>query len=296
MPNETDPAQKLADGFKGQVSCILPEARRRFCATHPLSRQLYITDIGFYPHAKQHSRERPLGCAQYVLIYCIKGSGWYKLKGQLFAVEANQYFILPAGQAHEYGANEETPWSIYWVHFTGEEADTIFRFLNTRKQNGPWAVTPSPMRQMIFDDMLHHLEFMNHVENIIYANCNLYAFLTSFKQIQLKAHDTKNNPIQAAIDYMKNNLDKNLTLEELAQSVNISPSHLSALFRQTTKYSPISLFTSLKIQKAGQLLQESENNIKTISHMLGYDDQYHFSRVFKKIMGVSPRQFRSKAN
>ncbi|MBW8687062.1 helix-turn-helix domain-containing protein [Chitinophaga rhizophila] len=284
--------KKLPDGFAGQQSCILPEARRKYCATHALCRKLYITDIGFYPHAGLHNRERPAGCAQYILIYCIAGEGWYRLNGKTYAVKANQYFILPRKEGHEYGAADKTPWSIYWVHFTGEQADHLSRFLMPRKYAGPQTIAPSPMRQMLFEDILHHLEFMNNTESIIYANCNLYSFLSSFKQVPLKAADQISNPIQSVIALMKNNLEKNLTLKDFAAYVNLSASHLSALFREKTKYSPVSLFTSLKIQKASQLLQESDYNIKTIALQLGYDDQYHFSRVFKKVMGVSPRTFK----
>ncbi|MVT09465.1 AraC family transcriptional regulator [Chitinophaga sp. ysch24] len=296
MPDNKYAIKKLSEGFEGQLSCILPEATKRFCATHALCRKLYITDIGFYPHAGLHNRERPKGCTQYILIYCIEGEGWYRLYDKTFMVKADQYFILPKLQGHEYGAADKEPWSIYWVHFTGEQAEHLYRFLTPRKQAGPQTVARSPMRQMIFDDILHHLEFMNNTESIVYANCNLYAFITSFKQVQLKTADKKGNSIQTVIALMKDNLDKNLTLEEFAAAVNISASHLSALFREKTKYSPISLFTSLKIQKASQLLQESDYNIKTVASKLGYDDQYHFSRVFKKIMGVSPRKFKETGN
>lgn len=285
-------AQKITDGFAGQQSCILPEVKRRLSATNILCRNLYITDIGFYPHALKHNRERPKGCAQHVLIYCMEGEGWFSVDKKQFSVKANQYFILPKGIPHEYGASDKNPWSICWVHFTGEQADSLCHFLLPRKSAAPQTVSPSPIRQMLFDDILYHLEFMNNTENIIYANYSLHAFLTSFKQVQLKPVDKASSPIQPVIELMKKNLHKNLTLEDFASAANLSVSHLSALFKKATKYSPSNLFTSLKIQKASQLLQEGDNKIKEVAHQLGYDDQYHFSRVFKKVMGVSPKKFK----
>lgn len=284
---------KIKEGFEGQIACILPQSKRKFSSIHPFCRKLYITDIGYYPHAAFHNRERKHGCQQFVLIYCVKGQGWYAVKNKKFIVKQNQYFILPKNVAHEYGAELKNPWSIYWVHFTGENAVYLADYLQP-KNNEPVLVAPSALRLMLFEDILSHLELLNNNSNLIYANSSLYAFLVSFQRLHLKTSNKEENPIEEVIAYMKANLDKNLTLEDLAIHVHMSPSHLSALFRQKTKYSPINLFTSLKIQKASQLLLDEQYNIKTIAASLGYDDPYHFSRVFRNIMGISPKYFKKE--
>lgn len=286
---------KIKEGFEGQRSFILPQSKRKLCASHAFCRKMYITDMGYYPHAEFHNRKRMHGSNQHIIIYCVKGEGWFSINNQRYIVKANQYFILPKGVMHEYGADIKNPWSIYWDHFTGETADYFVKYLQPKANAAPAFTAPSPARIMIFEEILHHLELMNNTDNIIYANSSFYAFLASFKRIQFKAVNKNENPIQEVIDLMKNNLDKNFTLEELAQHVHISPSHLSTLFREKTKYSPISLFTSLKIQRAGRLLVDSKQNIKSIAHSLGYTDQYHFSRVFKNIMGMSPKHFKEKS-
>jgi len=284
---------KIKEGFEGQVACILPQSKRKFCSVHSFCKKLYITDIGYYPHAAFHNRERKHGCHQFVLIYCVKGQGWYSVKGKKFTVKPNQYFILPKSVAHEYGAELKNPWSIYWVHFTGENAAYLADYLQPKKHE-PVLVAPSALRLMLFEDILSHLELLNNNSNLIYANSSLYAFLISFQRLQLKTSNKEDNPIEDVIAYMKANLDKNLTLEDLAGHVHMSPSHLSAIFRQKTKYSPINLFTSLKIQKASQLLLDEHYNIKTIAASLGYDDPYHFSRVFRNTMGISPKYFKKE--
>ena len=100
------------------------------------------------------------------------------------------------------------------------------------------------------------------------------------------------NIIERCILIMKQHLHKNLTLDELAKEACVSASYLSALFRQKTHYSPIQLFTSLKIQRASQMLRSTKNPIKQIAEEMGYTDQYSFSRSFKQIMGTSPKKFR----
>jgi len=285
---------KKKEGFEGQRACILPQIKRNFCAKQIFCRNLYITDIGFYPIAAFHNRERKNGCQQYILIYCVNGKGWYSIFNKTYQVSANQFFIIPAGVSHKYGADINDPWSIYWVHFTGEYAAFYYNLLTRAKKAAPINAIVSTTRLLLFDDIIQHLELMNDADNIIYSNSCLYAFMSSFQASEMKISVNENDLVQQCISYMKQNLDKNLRLDDLGKAVNLSSSHLSAIFKKRMKYSPIHLFTSFKIQKACQLLMDSHHNIKTVAHNLGYDDQYHFSRVFKNFMGVSPKNFRKE--
>jgi len=74
-----------------------------------LSKQLYITDIGYYPEAKFHFRERKTGCRQYILIYCVDGKGWISVNGKEHKVGKNMFFIIPLGVPHSYGSNDSEP-------------------------------------------------------------------------------------------------------------------------------------------------------------------------------------------
>ncbi|MBZ4187598.1 AraC family transcriptional regulator [Niabella beijingensis] len=286
--------QKKMEGFAGQLTCILPQAKVKFCAQHIFCKNLYITDIGYYPNAAHHERERPRGCAQYILIHCVKGRGWFSIEQKRYEVNPNEFFIIPAGAAHHYGAHEKDPWSIYWLHFSGADADFYSRLLTKTQGKAPVSAVVSTSRQLIFYDIIQHLELMNNTDNIIYSCSSVHAYLSSFQNTQIKLSANENDIIQQCITFMKQNLDKPLRLDEISTEVGLSSSHLSSLFKKQVKSSPIHLFTSLKIQKACQMLMDNAHNIKTISYSLGYEDQYHFSRVFKKIMGISPKHFKNK--
>jgi uncharacterized protein (UPF0303 family) len=81
---------------------------------------MYLTDVGFFPHAKDHYKEREDGAEQYILIYCIEGKGIIELDGQKYLLRESDVFCIPCGQKHRYYADKEDPWSILWVHFKGE--------------------------------------------------------------------------------------------------------------------------------------------------------------------------------
>lgn len=287
--------QEKKDGFVGQRTNILPADLLRTISMHPLCEDLYITDMGYYPNAAFHARERPAGVLQYILIYCTHGEGTYSMGSETFEVKPHQFFVLPAGKPHRYRANEKKPWSIYWIHFTGKRAGDYLQFLQA--DLGPVSIPPRQERFLLFEEILAHLEMSYNLDNLVYANASLTHFLVTFKNSVYnpkEAQQSENDPISRSLAFMKQNLDKNLTLEELAQVAGMSASHFSAVFRQKVQSAPVGFFTYLKIQQACQLLEYTPLRIKEVAYQLGYPDPYHFSRVFTQVMGISPREFRKQ--
>lgn len=287
---------KKREGFIGQRSAILPAEVLKQIASHPLCEGLYITDIGYYPKAAFHDRERRRGSSQHILIYCVQGSGWYQIDKRKHPVSANQFFVLPAQVAHRYGADSQNPWTIYWVHFRGSRSGEYIRFLNRNQDGQPILVPPRDERFRLFDDIIGHVEMSFNEENMVYANHGLAHFLTTFNNSVYRPPDrssTEQDPIGRTISYMRQKLDKTLTLEELAEVAGMSTSHYSAIFRKKVQSAPINFFTFLKIQHACQLLQDTTLRIKEVAYQIGYDDPYYFSRVFTGVMGSSPRHFRT---
>lgn len=291
------PVIKKKEGFEGELACILSVALKHEIQKNNLCKNLYLTDIGLYPKARYHNRERNHGCSQYILIYCTHGKGWYSIHRKKYEVKANHFFILPEGTAHKYGADPENPWTIYWIHFTGDMAKDYFHYLIGKATLAPKMVIPSDERNQLFDEIVRYASMINNTDAVIYANNCLYNYLASFKNsIYTKtATDHKqNSTIEACIEIMKENLHKNMNLYEISQLMNLSISHLSSLFRERMHDSPYNYYIFLKIQRACYLLWNSNMNIRAIALELGYEDPYHFSRVFKNVMGLSPKAFKNR--
>lgn len=288
---------KKKEGFAGERACIFPVTLRRDLQKSSLCKNLYLTDIGFYPKAMHHARERTQGCGQFILIYCLHGSGWFSVHNKTYQVTSNQFFILPEDTGHRYGADPKDPWTIYWVHFTGNLAEEYFHYLSGRRSLKPHIVFPSEERNQLFDEIIRYASMINNKDAVIYANNCLYNYLASFKNTifsQSDADRRQNSTIDSCITLMKENLDKNINLYEISQLMGLSISYLSSLFKEKMNDSPYNYFIFLKVQRACYLLWNSDEKIKHIAAQLGYEDPYHFSRVFKNMMGLSPRQFRNR--
>jgi transcriptional regulator GlxA family with amidase domain len=98
--------------------------------------------------------------------------------------------------------------------------------------------------------------------------------------------------IDQSIHYMMDHLNQPLQVARLAALENVSASHYFALFKSRTGHSPIDFFIRLRMRRACQLLRGTSLSIKEIAATLGYDDPFYFSRIFKAIHNVAPRQYR----
>jgi AraC-like DNA-binding protein len=275
------------------ITRILPDHLKRKLERHPLGKNLFITAIGFYPENVAREISEPKGAPVYTLIYAAQGKGWLETGRKKSKVHPSQYLVIPKNTRFRSWPDPDAPWRMYTVQFSGRLADDIYTYLGNGMK--PRTIPPLVGRNAQFDDILHHLDLMNNIENLLYANFRFYSFLGTFRltvfNYMKKGAD---NIIEQCIQLMKQRLDQHLTLADLSAEMRLSASYLSALFKEKTRYSPIQLFTSLRMQKASQLLKETRLTVKEIAREMGYADPYIFSRAFKLVMGVSPKQFRDK--
>lgn len=96
------------------------------------------------------------------------------------------------------------------------------------------------------------------------------------------------------ISFIEQNLERNISIKELLEVSHMSESTLSRAFKKITGTSPLDYHLTKKIEKASTLLLQSDNTITMIAYDMGFSDSNYFSRQFKKIKGVTPREFRKK--
>lgn len=97
-------------------------------------------------------------------------------------------------------------------------------------------------------------------------------------------------------DYVKRNLNSKLSLNQVADVFNFSPNYLSHLFSKTAKINFVEYVTETKIAAAKEMMVRGEGRIYEISQKLGYESAFYFSKVFKKVEGISPREFIQRMN
>lgn len=286
------------EGFQGQKAIVIPrKILSGQCAGNPVIGNMYITDIGYYPKAKFHYRERPHGADQHILIYCLEGRGEVSINKNQYSIEAGDFFIVPPKTAHKYAADGISPWTIYWIHFKGKTAGAISELLRQKHNGHKGFKQYSETTIHLFNEMYNQLERGYSMDNLVYSNMCLLHFFATF--INANAYTETGSEgykdiHDVAIDFLRKNLDKTLKLEDMAASVNLSSSHFSYAFKKKTGFAPVEYFNHLKVQKACQYLLFTSLRIKEIAFEVGIEDQFYFSRMFTKVMGISPNEYREK--
>jgi AraC-like DNA-binding protein len=288
---------KRRDGFEGEKMISLPDSVwKNAIRNNPVMAQLFVKHIGYFPKAAHHYRERKSGCADNILIYCLRGKGWFIIKDKRFEVKVNEFILVPATKEYlSYGANETDPWTIYWVHFSGQHMDMFNRGYNINLFDGPRQIVFNEKGLQLWETMYQNLEMGYSKDNLNNVNLCLHHFIATFlfpeRHLNEKKQDSR-DMINQTIMHMRNELKSKMSVEEMASINHLSASHFTSLFRKATGMSPLEYFIHLKLQKACLLLYTSDVKIKTIADTLGYDDPYYFSRLFKKYMNVAPEKYR----
>jgi AraC-like DNA-binding protein len=285
------------EGFNGQKAIVLPQYIQEGLSSAPMTKLLFVTDVGYYPAAQYHYRERPSGSEQHILIYCIEGKGWIEINNTKRKVYKDQFFIIPAHEPHKYGSEETFPWTIYWIHFSGEISNKFLRSnfsiidLNSAENQR------NDRRIRLFEEIYQTLSMGFSNENLDYSSICLWYLLGSFQYIpqferirSIKQYDI----IERSILFMQENTYNKISLDKLASHCGLSVSQFSLVFKKKTSRSPINYYNSLRIQNACQMIDFTNLTIKEISLQLDFADQFYFSREFKKAMGYSPREYRKR--
>ena len=285
------------DGFQGEQVVVLPPAIVELEEQDDFCQGLFITDIGYYPKAEHHHRIREKGVGQYVLIYCVDGSGFYVVDGKRHEVKKNQYFILPIGKPHEYGSTEGHFWTVYWLHFCGKAAHVFAEGAATPQTINVTMQSRISERINIFDEILTTLHFGDSIEDLRYASSLLSHFLASMRylgQFRRAKASAEKDIVEQAIHYMRENIENRITMAEVLRYVGYSQSHFSTVFKKKTGMSPLSYFNRLKVEHACKLLKTTDLKVNMICYKVGIEDSLYFSRLFSKVMGMSPTDYRLK--
>jgi len=283
------------EGFPGQRIVRLPRTVVARARHHPLLAEICPTDVGYFPCATGHLRERNVGIDQTIFIYCTEGAGWCEIKNRYHSVKVGELLVIPAGSPHAYGADAAHPWTIHWFHAKGELIKVFLDALGTTADQPMIQIGSNPQLLVLFEEALEAVEHGYTPSQLSYAAGILTHLLAATVLHHQENHHEEpgvHQRIARTIAYMKQHLHQPLQLDALASVAGFGKSQYTALFKQQTGYAPIDYFIRLKMHRACQLLDTTSSSVKAIASSVGYDDQFYFSRIFRQVNGTSPQAYR----
>ncbi|MBN1865510.1 MAG: helix-turn-helix transcriptional regulator [Victivallales bacterium] len=232
------------------------------------------------------------------LYWVRRGKGAVIYPDKEFTLEPGKLYVFPAFLAARYLCVGEM--ELYWIHFKAELFGSIelFSFLGLEQVS---ALEKWDKPEVVFRKFFNVLQ-SNDVRAHLEADGLLRQWLGRFKPHE--PLDSKDimvgvSRMRPALSYIDHNLHRKISLKELAQTVGLQHAYFCDVFSRTLGRTPLDFVNRRRIEQAQFLVGKGNTPLKEVADKLGFSDVYYFSRVFKKVVGISPdhyrRQVRSRA-
>ncbi|MFR0881416.1 MAG: helix-turn-helix domain-containing protein [Oscillospiraceae bacterium] len=260
---------------------------------------LVVTSCGNYRMKTRDVFEtrRDKGRKDYQLLYIASGKSHFFIDGKEHIVTAGHMVIFHPDEPQHYKYYKEDRTSVYWVHFTGSQVEKILEHYNIIRGEKIIYSGTSPDFQWLFGQIIQELQLCRkqYDEMLTLLLRNIFILIRRSLEINKNFTDTMEKEVSYAIYYFRDNFNKEINVDEYAQSLNISVSWFIRCFRQITGMTPLQYVINLRISNAQMLLETSDYTISQIAESVGYENALYFSRLFHKQTGISPKEYRKKS-
>ncbi|SDZ50801.1 AraC family transcriptional regulator [Herbiconiux ginsengi] len=281
-----------AVGFDNQRLCVVPRPLVTEALARPVTRRLVVTDAGYFPHAVAHGRHRLAGAEETIVIVCVAGSGWVDVDGVRTRVGSSTAIVLPGGIPHSYGASETDPWTIWWCHVRGTDVPELIEAAGIDPTRIALSLRAVDRITAMLDEIVGSLERDQSPARLLATAGMAWRMLTQLA-VDRRLPE-QGEPLERAMRYLEERVDGTIRVPELAALVGVSSSHLSALFREATGGGVLAHHTALKMARARRLLDTTTLPVAEVGREVGMNDQFYFSRQFRRTHGVSPSAYRAQ--
>jgi len=231
----------------------------------------------------------------FIIHYIFKGKGIYRVNDKLFNLKKGDGFLICPNTVIYYEADNTDPWSYAWVGFHGLKSEMYLKRAGLTLEN--------PIFRYDRDDFLKEC-FMKMIDTRHMANASeirllgyLYIFLSQLIEVfeSKKTSDSnslKEEYVRKAIEFIAMNYYRKITVAEISNHIGLDRSYLYSLFIELLNTSPQKFLIEYRIEKACELIKNNNLSVGAIARSVGYDDPLLFSKIFKKIKSISPREYR----
>lgn len=261
---------------------------------------LKILCCGYYhvaPSDEVIDTNRPNGRKDYQLLYFHNGQGHFYFDGasqDAVTVSAGQMVLFRPGerQVYKYYGSDLT--EVYWIHFTGSEAENILAANGFSDCGQVFQSGISIEYQELWLQMIRELQLCKKGYEKLLALLlqNLLLLVNRNRAAPTLGTATVEREMNAALRYFNEHYSAPIQVEEYAASHYMSPCWFIRSFKQYTGFTPLQYIISVRMTNARDLLSGQERSVSEVAAMVGYEDALYFSRLFKRHTGVTPMAYR----
>lgn len=235
----------------------------------------------------------------YLIHYILDGKGIFQVGDETYHLTKGQGFLICPDIITFYKADSEEPWHYTWVGFHGTKAKYYLELSNLKQDNPIFLYDQDKYIENCLMKMSAIDGFSEH--DAVELTGLLYLFISKLIEIgglhshNIQSKDPKEVYVDRAIQYIERNYSRNLTISQLSHYIGINRKYLCQLFNKYLDRTPQQFLIDYRMDKASYLLKNTNLYVGDIARSVGYEDPLQFSKMFKKVKGISPKHYREKS-
>ena len=244
----------------------------------------------------------PAARTHYLFHYIISGTGLFMADDDdghtvTYQIKSGQGFMIFPGQITTYVADKDLPWEYVWLEFDGLRAKETLSIAGLTKDTPVYHADSREMREVMMSEMRY---IAQHGDlSPLHLIGHLYLFMDALTRSVSSLRISKGGRlrdfyIHEAIAFIDQNFQNDISVEEIADNCGLNRSYFSKIFKEAVGRTPQAFLLHYRMTKAAELLKLTQLSISDISKAVGYDNPLHFSRAYKNVYGVSPRDWRNE--
>lgn len=241
----------------------------------------------FGPYVRNH----------YLFHYVISGKGSLEANGRYYPIHAGQGFLICPNQVTAYAADQHDPWEYVWLEFDGIIVPGCLRQAGLSDRQPVYSPGSAQMGRQLQAQMMAMIDQSEASSMQLIGQGFLFLDLlvrSSGHQEGRGGKRLRDFYIKEALSFIEQHYMHNISVEDIADCCGLDRSYFGRVFRDTMGASPQRFLMLYRMAKAERLLKESRLSISEISAMVGYENPLHFSRAFKAVYDIPPREYRQR--
>ncbi|WP_340013927.1 AraC family transcriptional regulator [Paenibacillus sp. FSL K6-1318] len=230
----------------------------------------------------------------YKIHYIHSGKGRFHTGGRTYTLGKGQGFLISPEKLAHYQADDEAPWTYSWIAFNGMQVERYLKRSSLSNEQPVFSSNRDEYIQSCFLEMFKATE--HNLTDELRLLGALYSFLSVIldpASMPVTSPGARGQYVEQAIAFIEHNYATDLSVEQLAARLKINRKYLSKIFKDTTGFTPQQYVIQYRMNRASELIQKSSLSMNEIACSVGYKDPFQFSRMFKKVMGAAPRDYRN---
>lgn len=232
----------------------------------------------------------------FLIHYILDGRGTFYADGNCYKIGKGQGFLICPNVITYYEADFEDPWTYTWVGFSGVKAQTYLDYAGLNRSNPIFTYEDTDLLGSLFEEMRNAVYMKRGGDIRLQGLLSIFLseLIERFGRCDTEDTSYKDSYIKKTLKYIEANYAGEIRVSYIADYIGLNRNYFSSIIKKELGLTLQEYIMRFRMNKACELLKSSEFTISEISRSVGYNDPLGFSKIFKRLIGCPPKEYRSR--